>query len=189
MIVENKNAIVFTILGQAQSKANSRMAVDAAVRDITGMPVVGEDGQVKKRTAFVKSKEAQQFEKDMLAQIPTWARQELEGPVRVTLRLIYRTHLPDLDESIVLDCLQTQWVRSNRIDPKTKRREKYVAQKGVFKNDRQVREKHIYHGVDKANPRVEVCVEPMTPQQGDLLIAPMSAMDAPKPRDPNEVPF
>ena len=34
---------------------------------------------------------------------------------------------------------------------------------------RQVREKHVFHGIDKANPRAEITVEPLQAQQHDLL--------------------
>ena len=46
---------------------------------------------------------------------------------------------PDLDESVILDCLEGY----------------------AYKNDRQVKEKHIYHGLDKENPRAEITVEPI----------------------------
>lgn len=36
-------------------------------------------------------------------------------------------------------------------------------------NDRQVREKHVYHGIDRANPRAEIRVAPLQAQQADLL--------------------
>lgn len=63
----------------------------------------------------------------------------MTGDVRVTMFMFYASRRPDLDESLVLDLLQ-----------------------GVFyENDRQVKEKHIYWGLDKENPRVEVIVEQM----------------------------
>jgi Holliday junction resolvase RusA-like endonuclease len=63
----------------------------------------------------------------------------LEGPVRVTMTMYYASQRPDLDESLVLDVLQGR----------------------AYSNDRQVREKHVYHRIDRARPRVEVMVEPM----------------------------
>ena len=41
---------------------------------------------------------------------------------------------PDLDESVILDCLEGK----------------------VYKNDRQVKAKHIFWGLDKENPRAEI---------------------------------
>lgn len=61
----------------------------------------------------------------------------LEGDVAVHIRIWYASRRPDLDESLILDLLQ-----------------------GVaYANDRQVKEKHIYWGLDKENPRCEIVVE------------------------------
>lgn len=61
----------------------------------------------------------------------------LEGNVAVFMMIWYASRRPDLDESLILDLLQ-----------------------GVaYLNDRQVREKHIYWGLDKENPRTEILVE------------------------------
>jgi Holliday junction resolvase RusA-like endonuclease len=55
--------------------------------------------------------------------------------VAVTIRIWYASRRPDLDESLILDLLQDV----------------------AYKNDRQVKEKHIYWmGVDKENPRCEI---------------------------------
>jgi hypothetical protein len=40
-----------------------------------------------------------------------------------------------------------------------------LLQKGVYGNDRQVREKHVYWALDRANPRAEIEVEALMPQQ------------------------
>lgn len=140
--------IAFTILGQACSKANSRKIVTLA------------RGKGNERTAVVKSKEAIAFERDALLQIPLGMRLRLEGPVAVTLRIWYASQRPDLDESIVLDVLQDRW---------GPRPERVLLQAGVYRNDRQVREKHVYHGIDRANPRAEVMVQPLVAQQAQLF--------------------
>jgi Holliday junction resolvase RusA-like endonuclease len=147
--------IRFTILGQPCSKANSRQIV-----------TIGQRPQV------IKSKEARAYEHDAVRQIPPAARQRLEGPVRVTLRLFYASERPDLDESIVLDVLQD---RHGKSAPCTHgsvscasigcEGPRPLLQAGVYRNDRQVREKHVYHGIDKANPRAEIVVEPINAQQ------------------------
>jgi Holliday junction resolvase RusA-like endonuclease len=41
-------------------------------------------------------------------------------------------------------------------------------QKGVYRNDRQVREKHVFHAIDRANPRAEIEVEPIEAQQQEM---------------------
>jgi len=59
--------------------------------------------------------------------------------VRITIHIFYASRRPDLDESLILDLLQ-----------------------GVFYvNDRQVKEKHIYWGLDKECPRAEIMIETM----------------------------
>ena len=57
--------------------------------------------------------------------------------VAVTMTIFYASRRPDLDESLILDCMQGL----------------------LFNNDRQVKEKHIHWGgVDKENPRAEISV-------------------------------
>lgn len=63
----------------------------------------------------------------------------IEGDVVVHITIWYASRRSDLDESLILDLLQ-----------------------GVFyKNDRQVKEKHIYWALDPQNPRCEIRVEPL----------------------------
>lgn len=144
--------IVFTILGEPASKANQRQIV-----------TIGD------RPSLIKSKKARSFESDALRQIPPAARQRIEGPVRVTLRIFYASERPDLDESVVLDVLQDRWVNEKRDDAGNVIRPRTLVQQGVYRNDRQVREKHVFHSIDRANPRTEVLVEPLQAQQADLL--------------------
>ncbi len=136
--------ISFTILGEPASKSNSRQIVH-----------FGE------RLALIKSKKARRYEEDALLQIPPLARVCLLGPVRVTLRIFYASQRPDLDESVLLDVLQ------NRYKGKGERRE--IVQRGVYVNDRQVREKHVFHGIDRVNPRAEIEVEPIEQAQASMF--------------------
>ena len=116
--------------------------------------------------ALIKSEKARDYERDALLQIPPAARARLEGPVRVTLHIFYATERPDLDESIVLDVMQDRYVRSGDGEDA----ERVLVQRGVYRNDRQVREKHVYWGKDPANPRAEIQVELLQPEmQQDLL--------------------
>lgn len=183
--------IEFRILGEPASKANSREIGVLKWKD-------GATGQDKSRPTVRKSDKALDFEKFALQQIPSWARQMLEGPVRVTIRIFYASERPDLDESVILDVLQARYKKVVVGQGKT---ERVLIQRGVYNNDRQVREKHIYHGIDKANPRSEICVEPLTPQQPDMLAPSIGTMlkplEDPKPlrpiSDPNfsdsDIPF
>jgi Holliday junction resolvase RusA-like endonuclease len=142
----------FTIFGEPASKANSRQIVT-----IGGRP------------SSIKSKKARGYEHDALRQIPPAARQRLEGPVCVTLRIFYASERPDLDESIVLDVLQDRWGKAERNPFDGKPGPRPLVQAGVYRNDRQVREKHVFHGIDRKNPRTEVIVEPLAAQQPALI--------------------
>ena len=53
--------------------------------------------------------------------------------------------------------------------------QRLLVQAGVYRNDRQVREKHVFHAIDPKNPRAEVVVEPLQAQQPDLLGADLIA--------------
>lgn len=155
--------IKFTIFGEPASKSNSRKLVT-----------------INQRPAFIKSKKALNYEHDALRQIPPAARVQIQGPVRVTLRIWYATERPDLDESVILDILQ------NRFKGKAEARQ--LIQKGVYCNDRQVKEKHIYWGKDPLAPRTEVVVEAMELPQAELfLMQPGQVVPKPKfveERDP-----
>lgn len=126
--------ITLTILGEPASKANSRKNVR-----ISGI------------SASIKSEKARMYEHEALRQIPPKARQRLEGDVRVTMHIFYASRRPDLDESLVLDVLQDRYRGTTFA--------RILVQHGVYRNDRQVREKHIYWHLDKMNPRSEITVE------------------------------
>ena len=144
--------VKLTILGQPCSKANSRQIVV-----IGGRPKV------------IKSEVALAYERDAIVQIPPRCRVRLTGPVRATLRLFYTSELSDLDESIVLDVLQDRWSKAKKDQVSGKvHKPRELVQKGVYLNDRQVREKHVYHGIDTENPRAEIEIEALTPQQVGL---------------------
>lgn len=61
----------------------------------------------------------------------------LTGDLRVTMRIYYASRRPDLDESLILDLMQDL----------------------IYENDRQVKEKHVYWGLDPERPRTELLVE------------------------------
>lgn len=137
--------IALTIYGQAASKANSRQIV-----------TIGE------RPAVIKSPEARRFMRDARRQIPPACRVRLQGPVVVTLHMHYASYRPDLDESVVLDALQDVYAPHP-----SGHGLRVLVQAGVYCNDRQVWEKHVYRHLDRTTPRVEVRVEPL--QQGELF--------------------
>jgi len=164
--------IAFIIIGEPASKANSRKVIE-----IAGV------------SRLAKSAKALAYEKDALRQIPPVHRVRLAGPVRVTMRIFYASERPDLDESLILDVLQDRYSGKapNRI----------LVQAGVYQNDRQVREKHVYHAIDRKNPRTEIIVQSLAPQI-DLIAPQAQPAPARRPRlsppsvavrIPDELPF
>lgn len=139
----------FTIYGQPYSKANRRKLVS--------MPKAGGGTRI----ASVKSDEALAYVADALRQIPASVRKRLTGPVRFTAHIFYAAEQADLDESVLLDVLQDQYTRVP--DPKDrtgKKKVRVLIQHGVYCNDRQVKEKHVFHGgIDKRNPRAEIEIQ------------------------------
>ena len=103
----------FEIIGEPASKANSRKIVI-----------------IKGRPASIKSDKARAYAKAFVDQCA--GDEELfEGDVCVEMLIYYASRRPDLDESLILDCMQNR----------------------IYKNDRQVKQKFIYWGLDKENPR------------------------------------
>ena len=112
--------VSMVIFGEPCSKANSRRLVKSK----TGSPLFSKS---KKALSYVKSFKEQCKKIDPL----------LLGDVAVIIKIYYASRRPDLDESLILDCMEGL----------------------VYKNDRQVKEKYIYWGgVDKQNPRAEISV-------------------------------
>jgi Holliday junction resolvase RusA-like endonuclease len=63
----------------------------------------------------------------------------LTGDLRVTMHIYYASRRPDLDESLILDLMQ-----------------------GIaYVNDRQVKERHVYWGLDPESPRSIILIEPI----------------------------
>ena len=107
------------IHGEPASKANSRRLVN-----------------IKGRPAFIKSKKANDYVKKFAEQCPVFDPL-LEGDLEATITIYYKTRRPDLDESVILDCMEGK----------------------LYKNDRQVKIKHIYWGLDKVFPRAIIEVK------------------------------
>jgi Holliday junction resolvase RusA-like endonuclease len=150
--------IAFTILGEPASKANSR--------EIGVIRQRGVDGKLHTRPISRKSDKALAYERSALKQVPPKARVQLTGPVRVILKIFYASERPDLDESVVLDVLQSRY-RNVEVGHQKLRQ---LVQCGVYINDRQVRQKFVFHGIDRVNPRTEVIVEPLQAQQIALAL-------------------
>jgi Holliday junction resolvase RusA-like endonuclease len=91
------------------------------------------------RPAFIKSKKALQYVTDVAKQVHAPLRM-LEGRLKFSATLYYASERPDLDASVLLDSLQGR----------------------LYMNDRQVRELHLVHAIDRKNPRAEVEIEELT---------------------------
>jgi Holliday junction resolvase RusA-like endonuclease len=138
--------IRITILGEPYSKSNTSQVV-----------MIGD------RYSIGKSKEAKAYIRMALPQIPPAARLRLEVPLRMTLRIYYANARRDLDESQILDLLQDQWKRDRHSS------ERVLVQAGVYRNDRQVVERHAYRLIDARNPRAEIEIEPLEAVQASLM--------------------
>ena len=85
---------------------------------------------------LIKSKKALSYSDVFLQQCPTLPTL-MTGDLRITLHIYYASRRPDLDESLILDLLQGR----------------------VYGNDRQVKERHCYWGLDTEKPRTEMIIE------------------------------
>ena len=114
--------IFFIIHGEPASKSNSRKLVT-----------------IKGRPAFIKSDKARKYVKQFEEQCPQMGDSMFIDDVEVEMTVFYASRRPDLDESVILDCMQGF----------------------IYKNDRQVKRKIITWGLDKENPRSEITVRLM----------------------------
>ena len=116
----------FLILGEPASKANSRRIV-----------------MIRGTARSIKSQKALNYVASFKQQCLQQAGEAWEDDVSVTIHIYYASRRPDLDESVILDCLQDV----------------------AYRNDRQVKEKHIYWHLDRENPRAEIEVEKIKPPE------------------------
>jgi len=143
-------------------------------------------GQLKARPMSIKSEKARNFEATAQLQIPAWARVELAGPVRVVMKIYYASERPDLDESVVLDVMQSKY----RMVREKGRDVRKCLRRGVYVNDRQVAQKFILRAIDAENPRAEVLVVPLQAQQMTLELedVPLDVFDGVTPLDDGGLP-
>lgn len=121
MSIKTHKKINFIIEGEPASKANSRKIVTFG-----------------KRPALIKSEKARNYETVFAMQCPKLDKL-IENDVKVELIIYYSSRRPDLDESVVLDCMQGK----------------------IYVNDRQVKQKIVYWGLDRDRPRTHVRVSPL----------------------------
>jgi|TARA_E500000318_G_scaffold106165_1_gene113850 Holliday junction resolvase RusA-like endonuclease len=116
---------------------NSTTPKDAQVFSIIGEPASKANSRravvIGGKPRFIKSSKAlgysSMFKQQLIGPGENW-----EEDVAVEITIYYASRRPDLDESLILDLLQGY----------------------AYKNDRQVKEKHIFWGLDKENPRAEI---------------------------------
>ncbi len=114
----SNRSVTFVIYGEPASKANSRKVV-----------------RFGQRLAIIKSKKALSYVKHAAMQVRQVAPL-LEGRLCAHITIYYASERPDLDASVIFDCLQGR----------------------VYANDRQVREMHLFQKIDKRNPRAEITI-------------------------------
>lgn len=85
---------------------------------------------------FIKSEKALKYSKTFKEQCPVLDPLIL-GDLKITVKIYYASRRPDLDPSLIFDLMQDC----------------------IYLNDRQLKEQHIYWGLDKDNPRAEITVE------------------------------
>lgn len=85
---------------------------------------------------LIKSKKALSYSDEFRSQCRA-LETLMTGDLRVTMWIFYASRRPDLDESLILDLMQGL----------------------VYENDRQVKERHTYWGLDPELPRAEIIIE------------------------------
>ena len=91
-----------------------------------------------KRLGVIKSQKARDYVKTFAEQCPQLEKL-IELDVKVEIKIYYASRRPDLVESVILDCMQGK----------------------IYVNDRQVKQKHIFWGIDREQPRTHIRVTPM----------------------------
>ena len=101
---------------------------------------------IKGHPASIKSDEARAWmEKALVALDKVAPIDPIDGEIAMHAVIIYASQRPDLDDTLLCDTLQKA---------------------GIIVNDRQIREKHLWHAIDKERPRVHVALTRRTAYEG-----------------------
>lgn len=113
-------------------------AVDKSIITFTvfGEPASKSNGRRWTGKFLIKSEKALNYSDIFKQQCPVLDTL-MDGDLRVTMKIWYASRRPDLDASLIFDLMQDC----------------------IYKNDRAVKEQHLYWGLDKNNPRAEITVE------------------------------
>jgi len=91
---------------------------------------------IKGRPAFIKSAKARRYVIDFQKQCPKLS-QLLEGDLSISCHIWYASRRPDLDASLIFDSMEGM----------------------IYKNDRALKEMHLFWHLDRKNPRSEIIVK------------------------------
>lgn len=91
---------------------------------------------IKGRPAFIKSQKANDYVASFKRQCAEQVKKMTTDDVRVEIMIHYASRRPDLDESVILDAMQGI----------------------VYANDRQVKQRMVYWGLDRDLPRAVIRV-------------------------------
>jgi Holliday junction resolvase RusA-like endonuclease len=105
---------------------------------IEGEPASKSNGRRWTGEFLIKSEKALKYSEAFKQQCPV-LDPLLEGDLRVSIQIFYASRRPDLDPSLIYDLMEDR----------------------IYKNDRQIKEQHLYWGLDKENPRSIIVVERM----------------------------
>lgn len=84
---------------------------------------------------FIKSEKALNYGAAFKQQCPT-VTPLMDGDLSVSIHIYYASRRPDLDASLIFDLMQGL----------------------IYENDRQIKEQHLFWGLDKERPRAEITV-------------------------------
>lgn len=139
----------FTVLGNPQTKANSRKVITVPGKNGTG------------RLAIAKSDGALAYAGAVHSQVPARLRTRHDGPILVIATLYYQSRRSDLTLDLIQDALQDFY--------KTEYGQRFLVWEGVFQNDRQIFNLVMRKKIDPKNPRADISVYalPVANKQGD----------------------
>ncbi len=127
-------------MNQKLNDSNSNMELQSLSIIIFGEPASKANSRrmVKfgNMSRLIKSQKALNYGEAFKQQCPP-INPLMTGDIRMTLLIYYASRRPDLDESLILDLFQGL----------------------VYENDRQVKERHVYWGLDPDNPRAEIIID------------------------------
>ena len=93
----------------------------------------------------IKSQKALDYSRSFAGQVRR-PEKEIVEDISVDIKIYYKTRRPDLDPSLIFDLLQKE---------------------SVIKNDRQIKEIHAYHALDKEDPRSWIRIMSLADDSGE----------------------